>query len=244
MWPIPLVIRGVLFGRYIGLGGISIASSGTKVGNIRDCLSLGLLTWVACPDSVQCMDHPTTSDNDRALHIAMEVFQRQGFEATSMSDLVAATGMNRASLYSTFGSKHQFYLATLTYWRNRCDIQIRAVMGEEQTFTDMVREVLAVVVRQAKEGNLMVGAAVELAGDDPLTSQRVRESWTKTETEIRHVLNKAGAGGHLEPTMDLRTLASTILVFLQGMYVVGRVEEEEGWVAAAAAGIEALLKRA
>lgn len=161
-----------------------------------------------------------------------------------MSDLVAATGMNRASLYSTFGSKHQLYLAALTYWRNRCDAQIRSVIGEGQSFSDLVREVLAVVSRQAKEGNLIVGAAVELAGDDPLTSQRVRESWTKTETEIRHILQQAEASGRLEPSVDIPTLASTVLVFLQGLYVVGRVEEGEGWIEAASAGIEALLKRA
>ncbi|QSB05493.1 TetR/AcrR family transcriptional regulator [Natronoglycomyces albus] len=190
------------------------------------------------------MDHPTTSDNDTALHIAMEVFQRQGFEATSMSDLVAATGMNRASLYSTFGSKHQLYLAALTYWRNRSEAQAHAVMGADDAFFDMLANVLKVVARQAREGNLMVSAAVELAAGDPLTSRRVRETWTKSEADLKRVLHQAKATGQLSASVDVEQLARTILVFLQGMYVVGRVEEEEGWVASAAQGIQALLKGA
>src|SRR5919106_1334524 len=52
-------------------------------------------------------------DRDEALHRAMEVFWSRGYEAASVGDLVKHMGINRQSLYDTFGDKHALYLAAL-----------------------------------------------------------------------------------------------------------------------------------
>ena len=56
-------------------------------------------------------------DRDEALHKAMEVFWSRGYEATSVGDLVEHMGINRQSLYDTFGDKHSLYLAALDRYR-------------------------------------------------------------------------------------------------------------------------------
>src|SRR5438034_827557 len=52
-------------------------------------------------------------DRDEALQGAMEVFWSRGFEAASIQDLVGRMGINRQSLYDTFGDKHALYLEAL-----------------------------------------------------------------------------------------------------------------------------------
>ena len=52
-------------------------------------------------------------DPDLALDNAMRLFWRQGYHATSIQDLVEATGINRASLYATFGGKEALFLAAV-----------------------------------------------------------------------------------------------------------------------------------
>src|SRR5882724_7701878 len=52
-------------------------------------------------------------DREETLHKAMEVFWSRGFEAASIQQLVKHMGINRQSLYDTFGDKHALYLQAL-----------------------------------------------------------------------------------------------------------------------------------
>lgn len=55
------------------------------------------------------MARPRTFDEAEAVTRAARTFRARGYEATSVDDLLAATGMNRASLYSVFGSKYGLF---------------------------------------------------------------------------------------------------------------------------------------
>src|SRR5262249_37070188 len=56
-------------------------------------------------------------DRDEVVDRAMTTFWTRGYEATSIDDLVAATGIGRGSLYGTFGDKRQLFLIALDrYW--------------------------------------------------------------------------------------------------------------------------------
>jgi AcrR family transcriptional regulator len=52
-------------------------------------------------------------DPNEVLDRAMALFWRRGYEATSIEDLVEATGINRGSIYATFGDKKRLFLAVL-----------------------------------------------------------------------------------------------------------------------------------
>ncbi|WP_381562136.1 TetR/AcrR family transcriptional regulator [Streptomyces eurythermus] len=52
-------------------------------------------------------------DPDAALDTALRLFWRQGMATTGIQDIVTATGLNRSSLYATFGGKQELYLAAL-----------------------------------------------------------------------------------------------------------------------------------
>jgi AcrR family transcriptional regulator len=59
---------------------------------------------------------PRGFDKEGALAIAMDMFWRKGFAATSMSDLCSALGIAPPSLYAAFGSKESLYEACIVYY--------------------------------------------------------------------------------------------------------------------------------
>ena len=73
---------------------------------------------------------PREFDEDRALGAIMEVFWANGFEGTSMQDLVGATGLKKGSLYAAFGDKRQMYLRALAlYDRSWVENAVQSLTG-------------------------------------------------------------------------------------------------------------------
>src|SRR6201998_4093644 len=62
---------------------------------------------------------PRAYQPEIALGRALDLFRKDGFAATSLDDLSAATGMNRPSLYGAFGDKRELYIKS--YQRYRAD---------------------------------------------------------------------------------------------------------------------------
>ncbi|PPS72829.1 MULTISPECIES: TetR/AcrR family transcriptional regulator [Streptomyces] len=183
-------------------------------------------------------------DPDAALQAALELFWRRGYEATSMSDLVAHLGVGRASIYATFGSKHELYLKALDRYR---DPQLLSELSLPGPALPAVR---AVVRRFAAEstaedrrltGCFIVNTAVELAPHDSAACRRVERSWDQLETLLRSALVRAQAQGELDEGRDPHALARMLLVLMQGLRVVGKASADPSRVRDAAEQALALL---
>ena len=61
---------------------------------------------------------PRAYQPDIALGKALDLFRKDGFAATSLDDLSAATGMNRPSLYGAFGDKRELYIKSYQRYRD------------------------------------------------------------------------------------------------------------------------------
>jgi len=74
---------------------------------------------IDAPAAPKRRGRPRAYQPDIALGKALDLFRNDGFAATSLDDLSAATGMNRPSLYGAFGDKRELYIKA--YQRYRAD---------------------------------------------------------------------------------------------------------------------------
>jgi len=166
-------------------------------------------------------------DPAAALGAALDLFWRRGYEATSMADLVEHLGIARASIYATFGSKHELYLRALRHYGETRDAALLEELSQPGPALTGVR---ALVRRFATEaagdeqhrGCFVTNTAVELAPHDTAAARRVEASWDHLEAGLTSALLRARAQGELPEGRDPRQLARMLLVLLQGIRVVGK----------------------
>jgi|SRR5208282_1349509 len=158
-------------------------------------------------------------DPDVALRKAMQLFWRQGYEATSVDDLVHAMGVNRASLYATFGDKRTlFRLALERYIATVLAPRLDASESASSALAGLRRLLGELVAFAAgdpqRRGCLAVNAACELAGRDPDVTALLKVQAETLEARLARVIARAQANGELprgrDPTALARLLASVI----------------------------------
>jgi TetR/AcrR family transcriptional repressor of nem operon len=178
-------------------------------------------------------------DPDAALQAALELFWERGYEATSMADLTGHLGIGRASLYATYGSKHELFLKALDRYRENTDATLVGELSQPGAALPTVRAVLTRFADEAVHdrrlrGCLITNTATELAGHDPDAARRVRASWDTLETLITGALTRAQAQGELPAGREPRALARLLLTVMQGMRVIGKAGDEPARITDAA----------
>jgi len=166
---------------------------------------------------------PREFDIDQSLDRAVQVFWRQGYEGTAISDLTDALGINRPSLYAAFGNKESLFRRALERYTGRT-----AGYGPESLAQPTARAVVEHLLRGAVEtttgrgtprGCLGVqGALVSSPDNDPV--RRKLASWRRAgEAALRARLVRAREHGDLPAGADPADLARWVTTVIQGIAV-------------------------
>jgi TetR/AcrR family transcriptional regulator, copper-responsive repressor len=172
---------------------------------------------------------PRQYDPERALAKAAEAFWKHGYAATSLDDLVAATGMNRPSLYAAFGDKRDLYLKTLTRYQQ----QSRAIGGQITADEPPLRVFLKRFYEAALDIYLESGReaagcySISTAPAQAVTDTGVRDflaaSISGTDAFVAKQVVKARERGEVPSDADPHALAQLATAALHTIAVRARV---------------------
>lgn len=169
-------------------------------------------------------------DPEATLDAALDLFWLRGYEATSMADLVAHLGIGRASIYATYGGKHDLYLAALDRYVRSKDADVVELLSQPGPVLPSIRALLQLYASQdePRRGCMVVNSACELLPGDPAVARKVEVSWDTLETALAAALTRARAAGELAAEKDPRALARFLLVVLQGLRVTSKGPSHPG----------------
>ena len=86
------------------------------------------------------MARPKEYDKEQVLLAATELFWKKGYHGTSLSELVAATKLNKQSMYQEFGSKSGLFQDCLKYYQNLMGKNVRAILTKEPLSIANIKE--------------------------------------------------------------------------------------------------------
>jgi TetR/AcrR family transcriptional regulator, transcriptional repressor for nem operon len=177
------------------------------------------------------MARPREFDRTKALERAMELFWKQGYEATSIHDLGMHLGLQPGSLYNAFKDKHSLFLEALGCYNEREHEVACRFFAEPYRGLEAIRRFFLFVVESDLsdpdyKGCFMVNAAAELASHDTEVRTKVEQSRSQMTTLFRQALVQAQQGGEISPDSKIDTLALFLTNSLFGLRVTAKVVRE------------------
>lgn len=176
------------------------------------------------------MARPRKFDEDTVLDAAVQCFWSRGYEATSIRDLIASTGLTGASLYNAFGDKRAFYQRALDHYVEgsiggrirRCEIlEPRAAI--ETFFAEIVKRSLD---DTEHKGCMLVNAALDVAPHDPAFQQVVAGVLLRIEAFFLRNVRQGQANGSITTSHAAEDLARHLVGILMGVRVLARVRPD------------------
>ncbi|AHH95523.1 TetR/AcrR family transcriptional regulator [Kutzneria albida] len=174
------------------------------------------------------MPRPRGFDEEEVLAAACNRFWDNGYAATSLDDLMSATGLGKGSLYGAFGDKHQLFLRALDDYRERllCGIRSTLLEGTGSPWRRLKAFVMAIAegasTEQGLRGCLLANSSAELNSRDPEVLARSRSTFAALEDVLAQCLEMARDRGEIAAGVDPREQARLLLAVVEGIRFLGQ----------------------
>jgi TetR/AcrR family transcriptional repressor of nem operon len=166
------------------------------------------------------MARPREFDESEALDRALATFWRRGYAACSIRDLVAATGLQRQSLYNTFGDKAALFLKALQRYRKGVEESL-APLNREDAGLQSIRAYMQGVLEGQRQGHfgacLLVKTAFSPEMGDAQIRLAVESGAARVRSAFAKVIRAALRRGELAKSVDPVSYAAYLYALLNGL---------------------------
>ncbi|WP_108868555.1 TetR/AcrR family transcriptional regulator [Aquimarina aquimarini] len=164
-------------------------------------------------------------DEKEVLTKAMNLFWKQGYSATSIQDLVNYLGINRASLYDTFGDKEKLFKKSFELYRKQSIDKIcqffESHPNVKEGFSELFKEA---ILDKDRKGCFAVNNTTELIPNDESCLKILSGNKLDFENLFYEYLKKGQMAGQLKECKDLQALASFLFIIYNGILVVSKIQ--------------------
>ncbi|MDK8190804.1 TetR/AcrR family transcriptional regulator [Paenibacillus sp. UMB7766-LJ446] len=174
-------------------------------------------------------------DTDKALEAAMQTFWDKGFEATSLSDLTTAMGIQRPSLYAAFGDKKELFETALRRYTTLHAAQVRSRLQHTSSVKEAFRALFEHIgaegdVTDPRHGCFCINTMVELAPHDPKLAVLTREHQMYLAAIFKETIERGQETGELSDDLDAIALSKSLVVSMIGLTVMMKSEPDRLFV--------------
>lgn len=166
-------------------------------------------------------------DVEEAVGLGLNVFWAKGYEATSLSDLLEAIGINKGSFYNAFGSKKKLFVRGLlkydTEQRKAMMDELSALQNPVTAITMFFDEIIdQSLCDKEHKGCLFVNTALDMPNHDEDIQSIVKKSLAESETFFLEQIALGQKTGTIPDSVDQHQVAKALLASTVGLRVLAR----------------------
>lgn len=167
-------------------------------------------------------------DKDEIISKVTELFWEKGYNATSMQDLVDATGLNRSSIYNTFGDKYHLFIEALrhyqTYQNDLLSSATQAAKSPKEAIEMLFNATWEHLNEDHNKGCFLSNCATEMSNADPQIKGFLSDNKCTVVSIFRQLIEKAQEAGEVDSSKDAEILAHYLFSSLQGLRVTSMID--------------------
>lgn len=158
----------------------------------------------------------------------MELFWKTGFNGTSIQDLVAHLGINRGSLYDTFGGKDALFEKAFAHYQKQNTEATRTLLHQAPSVKEGFRKLFLLSVEQSvndpdRKGCFVVNTTTERIPENGEWLDILNRNRLNFEQLFYQQLKKGVEKGEISPEKDLKALAAFLFTLYNGLKVVAKI---------------------
>ncbi|MCB1144805.1 MAG: TetR/AcrR family transcriptional regulator [Leptospiraceae bacterium] len=168
-------------------------------------------------------------DSEQILEDAMKLFWKNGFHATSMDDLVNHLGINRSSLYNSFGGKKNIFLNGLKLYQDQNLQHLKSILESEASpkkgFKKLFESAIHSLSKDSdQKGCFLVNSSTELLPGDTEIKEFLIENKRKIEEIFTNYLKEGMKKKEIHKIKHPEELATFLFTLYNGIGVVSKLE--------------------
>lgn len=168
---------------------------------------------------------------EEVLQKAMVLFWEKGYNATSIQDLVANLGINRGSLYDTFGGKRPLFLKSFQWYRDSNAQRVSNFLHSHDSVKEGFRRLFQFSIEQTinpdcSKGCFVVNTATEFLPGDAEIQQILLDNKIRFQQIFINFIKTGFSTGEIAPDKDLENISSVLFTFQSGINVVAKMESD------------------
>ncbi len=127
---------------------------------------------------------------EEVIEKAMHLFWRNGYKTTSMQMLEKEMGINKFSIYSSFGNKNGVFLESIKCYKKELNVLFsklrtskNGIVGIKQYFYDFIEFTKET---EFGKGCMLTNTAIEIGED---SDERIKDVLSKFANEVKEIFN-------------------------------------------------------
>ena len=166
-------------------------------------------------------------DESEVIDKVMHVFWEKGYAAASISDITAATGLKRGSLYNAFEGKDDLFLRSLQKYDTEYRCTAQRMVEQIENPVEAISAFFALIVKSTlddpdRKGCLLVNTSLDIAVHDQQTKKLVAVAFQAIAKFFETSIRRGQELGEIPCSVQPRPTAKTLVSCLVGIRVLGR----------------------
>jgi TetR/AcrR family transcriptional repressor of nem operon len=161
---------------------------------------------------------------------AAPIFNRRGYEGSSLADLMEATGLKKGGIYRHFSSKEELAAEAFDYtwdtaWRARL-----LHVDENAAGVDGIKQFIANFIDYKSPvpgGCPILNTAVDADDGNSVLRARVNKALRTWLARLQTIVRRAADRGEIRPGVDPRAVATLVVASLEGALMISRLERND-----------------